>query len=162
MTNRSLIFLSLQKLGYPQCWKGVLFVAAAREAPSLTASKPLPTKLPLDSFTRFWRRMAQRHHDEASQFAFILACSSSSGGGGKGGGGASRAGAGPLTLVAEDLVQLVQDVVDTHPGLGFLKEATEFHSRYVHTVRRKEGRRRKICIRMVEGRRDFKACFTPP
>lgn len=29
---------------------------------------------------------------------------------------------------------LVQDVVDTHPGLTFLKEAQEFHSRYVHTV----------------------------
>ena len=34
----------------------------------------------------------------------------------------------------EDLVALIQDVVDSHPGLGFLKEATEFHSRYVHTV----------------------------
>lgn len=34
----------------------------------------------------------------------------------------------------EDLVPMVQDVVDTHPGLAFLKEATEFHSRYVHTV----------------------------
>ena len=32
------------------------------------------------------------------------------------------------------LVILIQDVVDSHPGLGFLKEATEFHSRYVHTV----------------------------
>ena len=31
-------------------------------------------------------------------------------------------------------VPLIQDVVDTHPGLLFLKEATEFHSRYVHTV----------------------------
>ena len=30
---------------------------------------------------------------------------------------------------------LVQDVVETHPGLTFLKEAAEFHSRYVHTVR---------------------------
>lgn len=29
---------------------------------------------------------------------------------------------------------MVQDVVDTHPGLAFLKEAAEFHSRYVHTV----------------------------
>lgn len=29
---------------------------------------------------------------------------------------------------------MVQDVVETHPGLTFLKEATEFHSRYVHTV----------------------------
>nr|CAG4646020.1 EOG090X00JH [Macrothrix elegans] len=39
-----------------------------------------------------------------------------------------------LYLVPEDFVPLVQDVVDTHPGLTFLKEATEFHSRYVHTV----------------------------
>ncbi|KAF4524697.1 hypothetical protein B566_EDAN014298 [Ephemera danica] len=37
-------------------------------------------------------------------------------------------------LAPEDLAPLVQDVVDTHPGLSFLKEATEFHFRYVHTV----------------------------
>lgn len=29
---------------------------------------------------------------------------------------------------------LVQDVVNTHPGLAFLKEASEFHSRYITTV----------------------------
>lgn len=28
----------------------------------------------------------------------------------------------------------VQDVVDTHPGLAFLKEAADFHSRYITTV----------------------------
>ncbi len=37
-------------------------------------------------------------------------------------------------LLPEDLEGLIQDVVDTHPGLLFLKEAEEFHSRYVHTV----------------------------
>lgn len=37
-------------------------------------------------------------------------------------------------IVPEDLIPLVQDVVETHPGLTFLKEAKEFHSRYVHTV----------------------------
>ncbi|KAJ8950079.1 hypothetical protein NQ318_017804 [Aromia moschata] len=37
-------------------------------------------------------------------------------------------------LPPEDFIPLVQDVVETHPGLTFLKEATEFHSRYVHTV----------------------------
>lgn len=37
-------------------------------------------------------------------------------------------------IIPEDLIPLVQDVVETHPGLTFLKEATEFHSRYVHTV----------------------------
>lgn len=41
---------------------------------------------------------------------------------------------GRFYLVPEDFVPLVQDVVDTHPGLTFLKEAAEFHSRYVHTV----------------------------
>lgn len=29
---------------------------------------------------------------------------------------------------------MMQDVIETHPGLGFLKEAAEFHSRYIHTV----------------------------
>nr|XP_058906485.1 serine/threonine-protein phosphatase 2A regulatory subunit B'' subunit beta isoform X4 [Kogia breviceps] len=31
-------------------------------------------------------------------------------------------------------VPRVQDVVNTHPGLAFLKEASEFHSRYITTV----------------------------
>ena len=60
--------------------------------------------------------MSSQNHDEASQFVFILTR------------GLRR------YLLAEDFVPLIQDVVDTHPGLGFLKEATEFHSRYVHTV----------------------------
>ncbi|KAL0849951.1 hypothetical protein ABMA28_011874 [Loxostege sticticalis] len=55
-------------------------------------------------------------HDQASRFVYILTRGKSS------------------TLAPEDFVPLVQDVVDTHPGLSFLKEATEFHSRYVHTV----------------------------
>jgi hypothetical protein len=54
--------------------------------------------------------------DEAAQFVWLLTAGSRS------------------HLVPEDLVPLIQDVVDTHPGLLFLKEATEFHSRYVHTV----------------------------
>lgn len=57
-------------------------------------------------------------HDATSRFVFIVSH-----------GQRSR----PYIL-PEDLVSLVQDVVDTHPGLAFLKEAAEFHSRYVHTV----------------------------
>lgn len=37
-------------------------------------------------------------------------------------------------LLPEDFEHLLQDVIDTHPGLLFLKEAEEFHSRYIHTV----------------------------
>lgn len=29
---------------------------------------------------------------------------------------------------------ILQDVVETHPGLTFLKDAPEFHSRYITTV----------------------------
>jgi len=33
-----------------------------------------------------------------------------------------------------DWLVMLQDVVDTHPGLTFLQDAPEFHSRYVQTV----------------------------
>jgi hypothetical protein len=67
--------------------------------------------------TALWVQMCRQNHDESSQFVYLLTR------------GSRR------FLVPEDFVPLVQDIVDTHPGLGFLKEATEFHSRYVHTVR---------------------------
>lgn len=57
-------------------------------------------------------------HDSVSRFVYIL----------------SRGQRSRPYILPEDLVCLVQDVVDTHPGLAFLKEASEFHSRYVHTV----------------------------
>lgn len=57
-------------------------------------------------------------HDAASRFLFIV----------------SRGDPKRQWIAPEDWVPLVQDVVDTHPGLAFLKEASEFHSRYVHTV----------------------------
>ena len=32
------------------------------------------------------------------------------------------------------MMVMIQDVVDSHPGLTFLQDAPEFHSRYVQTV----------------------------
>ena len=32
------------------------------------------------------------------------------------------------------MMMSLQDVVDSHPGLMFLQDAPEFHSRYVQTV----------------------------
>ncbi|XP_072935713.1 uncharacterized protein [Epargyreus clarus] len=91
----------------PLYWKMPLFLATQQ---SLHA--------PVDGhkFIDFWREMTSQCHDQASRFVYILTRGKSN------------------TLAAEDFVPLVQDVVDTHPGLSFLKEATEFHSRYVHTV----------------------------
>lgn len=62
-------------------------------------------------------RMSNTHHDAASKFIRITTRGLRN------------------SILPEDLIPLVQDVVETHPGLTFLKEATEFHSRYVHTVR---------------------------
>ncbi|KAH8291942.1 hypothetical protein KR054_002394 [Drosophila jambulina] len=69
-------------------------------------------------FVEFWKQMNIYCHEAASRFVYIL----------------SRGQRFRSYIVPEDLVPMVQDVVDTHPGLAFLKEATEFHSRYVHTV----------------------------
>ena len=94
-------------------WKGTLFSAAGGDKTGL---------LSYVAFSDFWRKMCANHYDEAAQLAHILSC--------KNPGNRNNRG----FLSPEDFVPLVQDVVDTHPGLGFLKEATEFHSRYVHTV----------------------------
>jgi hypothetical protein len=60
--------------------------------------------------------MCQTCHDDASKFVYILSR------------GKAR------HLVPEDFVAMIQDVINTHPGLSFLKDAYEFHSRYVQTV----------------------------
>lgn len=68
--------------------------------------------------TLLFRRMSVFCNDTVSRFVYIM----------------SRGQRSRPYILPEDLVCLVQDVVDTHPGLAFLKEASEFHSRYVHTV----------------------------
>jgi len=87
--------------------------------------------------------LVSEYHDEASRFVHLLTSQNPSGGVSSTSdgvnneqvvNGVSGVSGGRAHLVPEDFVGLVQDVVDTHPGLTFLKEAAEFHSRYVHTV----------------------------
>jgi serine/threonine-protein phosphatase 2A regulatory subunit B'' len=68
-------------------------------------------------------RICKNHHDNASKFVHILVLSS------------------PVStsinrqyLTIDDWDYLIQDIIDTHPGLKFLREAREFHSRYIKTV----------------------------
>lgn len=68
------------------------------------------------NFNLILTRMVNSCHDAAARFTYILTRGSRN------------------WLCPEDFIPLVQDVVETHPGLTFLKEAAEFHSRYVHTV----------------------------
>ncbi|XP_062969811.1 serine/threonine-protein phosphatase 2A regulatory subunit B'' subunit alpha isoform X2 [Cynocephalus volans] len=93
--------------GYPLYWKAPMFRAAGGEKTGFVSAQ---------SFIAMWRKLLNNHHDDASKFICLLAkpnCSS---------------------LEQEDFIPLLQDVVDTHPGLTFLKDAPEFHSRYITTV----------------------------
>ncbi|XP_050310019.1 serine/threonine-protein phosphatase 2A regulatory subunit B'' subunit beta-like isoform X4 [Anthonomus grandis grandis] len=90
----------------PLYWKTPLYLAACADKGACT----------FEQFMTFWQGMALSSHDAASRFVYILTRGRRQ------------------YLVPEDFIPMVQDVVETHPGLTFLKEATEFHSRYVHTV----------------------------
>ncbi|XP_052025370.1 serine/threonine-protein phosphatase 2A regulatory subunit B'' subunit beta isoform X2 [Apodemus sylvaticus] len=91
----------------PLYWKSLLFSAAGGER---TGS------LSVHKFVAMWRKVLLTCHDDASKFLQLLSSPGSRG------------------LVQEDFVPFLQDVVNSHPGLSFLKEASEFHSRYITTV----------------------------
>lgn len=91
----------------PLYWKIPLFLAAGGEQKGFVE---------MNVFLEFWKELTATHHDAASKFINIVTRGLRN------------------NILPEDLIPLVQDVVETHPGLVFLKEATEFHSRYVHTV----------------------------
>ncbi|XP_014478331.1 PREDICTED: uncharacterized protein LOC106746326 isoform X2 [Dinoponera quadriceps] len=91
----------------PLYWKIPLFLAADGDPKGYVE---------MNAFLEFWKELTSTHYDAASKFIRIVTRGLRS------------------NILPEDLIPLVQDVVETHPGLIFLKEATEFHSRYVHTV----------------------------
>ncbi|KAM4042883.1 serine/threonine-protein phosphatase 2A regulatory subunit B'' subunit alpha isoform 1-T2 [Anomaloglossus baeobatrachus] len=93
--------------GCPLYWKAALFNAAGGERTGVVS---------VHSFIAMWRKLLQNCHDDNSKFMNLLAKPGCS------------------YLEQEDFIPLLQDMVDTHPGLTFLKEAPEFHSRYITTV----------------------------
>ncbi|XP_026917593.1 serine/threonine-protein phosphatase 2A regulatory subunit B'' subunit alpha isoform X2 [Acinonyx jubatus] len=93
--------------GCPLYWKAPMFRAAGGERTGFVSAQ---------SFVAMWRKLLNNHHDDASKFICLLAKPSCN------------------SLEQEDFIPLLQDVVDTHPGLTFLKDAPEFHSRYITTV----------------------------
>ncbi|KAB0343186.1 hypothetical protein FD754_020112 [Muntiacus muntjak] len=96
-----------QACGCPLYWKGPLFCSAGGERTGSVS---------VHKFVAMWRKVLQNCHDDAAKFVHLLVSPGCS------------------YLVQEDFVPFLQDVVNTHPGLAFLKEAAEFHSRYITTV----------------------------
>ncbi|XP_037842208.2 serine/threonine-protein phosphatase 2A regulatory subunit B'' subunit beta isoform X3 [Chlorocebus sabaeus] len=93
--------------GCPLYWKGPLFYGAGGERTGSVS---------VHKFVAMWRKILQNCHDDAARFVHLLMSP------------------GCNYLVQDDFVPFLQDVVNTHPGLSFLKEASEFHSRYITTV----------------------------
>nr|XP_019953729.1 PREDICTED: serine/threonine-protein phosphatase 2A regulatory subunit B'' subunit alpha isoform X1 [Paralichthys olivaceus] len=93
--------------GCPLYWKSPMFYAAGGERTGFVS---------VHSFIATWRKLLHSCHDDASRFIYLLAKP------------------GCNYLEQEDFIPLLQDIVDTHPGLTFLKDAPEFHSRYITTV----------------------------
>ncbi|XP_064242195.1 serine/threonine-protein phosphatase 2A regulatory subunit B'' subunit alpha [Passer domesticus] len=93
--------------GCPLYWKAPLFNASGGERTG---------RVSVHSFVSMWRKILRSCHDDASRFTSLLAKP------------------GCECLQQEDFIPLLQDVVETHPGLTFLKDAPEFHSRYITTV----------------------------
>ncbi|NXV91750.1 P2R3A phosphatase, partial [Calonectris borealis] len=99
--------VSLQICGCPLYWKAPMFNASGGERTGCVS---------VHSFVSMWRKILCNCHDDASRFTYLLAKPSCD------------------YLEQEDFILLLQDVVETHPGLTFLKDAPEFHSRYITTV----------------------------
>ncbi|XP_054241883.1 serine/threonine-protein phosphatase 2A regulatory subunit B'' subunit alpha isoform X1 [Indicator indicator] len=91
----------------PLYWKAPMFIASGGERTGCVS---------VHSFVSMWRKILRNCHDEASRFTYLLAKPNCD------------------YLEQEDFIPLLQDVVETHPGLTFLKDAPEFHSRYITTV----------------------------
>ncbi|XP_030629503.1 serine/threonine-protein phosphatase 2A regulatory subunit B'' subunit alpha isoform X1 [Chanos chanos] len=93
--------------GCPLYWKAPMFNCAGGERTGFVS---------VHSFIATWRKLLHSCYDDASKFVYLLAKPGCS------------------YLEQEDFIPLLQDIVDTHPGLTFLKDAPEFHSRYITTV----------------------------
>ncbi|KAG7467082.1 hypothetical protein MATL_G00149540 [Megalops atlanticus] len=91
----------------PLYWKAPLFYSAGGDRTGFVS---------VHKFIAMWRKTLQTCHDDASKFVHLLAKP------------------GCNYLEQEDFIPFLQDVVNTHTGLAFLKEASDFHSRYITTV----------------------------
>ncbi|KAJ8253146.1 hypothetical protein GJAV_G00209640 [Gymnothorax javanicus] len=91
----------------PLYWKAPLFYAAGGDRTGFVS---------VHKFIAMWRKVLLTCHDDAAKFVHLLAKPGCS------------------FLEQDDFIPFLQDVVNSHTGLVFLKEASDFHSRYITTV----------------------------
>ncbi|XP_071949420.1 serine/threonine-protein phosphatase 2A regulatory subunit B'' subunit beta-like isoform X1 [Antedon mediterranea] len=93
--------------GCPKYWRMALYHAAGGKD-----DVPLTQEM----FVTMWQRVISECHDDSSRLFRLLVKPKCN------------------YISAEDWYPMIQDVVNSHPGLSFLQDAPEFHSRYIHTV----------------------------
>ena len=112
-------------LGFGRYWRIPLFQKAALMA-GLSADKL--EVISKDAFVTMWKKMVSQCYDNASRFIWLLQSSQTQ----------PKPNVPnrqqPLYSLPQDFIPLMQDIVDNHPSLDFLRDAKEFHSRYIHTV----------------------------
>ncbi|KAJ1369033.1 hypothetical protein KIN20_030412 [Parelaphostrongylus tenuis] len=91
----------------PLYWKNPIFM-------SLTKGES--RRVSLMDFTVWWRAMTSVAHDEAARFIYTLSHGTRS------------------YLIREDLYGMIMDIMHTHPGLEFCREAVDFHDKYCDVV----------------------------
>ncbi|XGW34676.1 hypothetical protein V3C99_018568 [Haemonchus contortus] len=92
-----------EAVNLPLYWKHPIFM-------SLTKGES--RRATLIDFTAWWRAMTSVAHDEAARFIYTLSYGSRS------------------FLTREDLYGMVMDIMHSHPGLEFCREAVDFHDKY--------------------------------
>jgi len=94
--------------GLTSYWKSALFKAASLNEETSTVSK--------DEVCNMWKIVSQSNHDKCSKLVAMLSKKENN------------------FLEFDDFLCLLLDIVECHPGLLFLRDAPEFHTRYINTV----------------------------
>ncbi|XP_065056603.1 serine/threonine-protein phosphatase 2A regulatory subunit B'' subunit beta-like [Rhopilema esculentum] len=97
----------VQILGLPLYWKYPLYKACGGHSKGYVTFQELSVT---------WEIVLKTYHDPAARLFKFLAPPEKD------------------FLTKEDFNGFIQDVIETHPGLQFLMDAPEFHSRYITTV----------------------------
>ena len=100
--------LIMKACGLPLYWKAPFFNACGGKANG---------DVTLAACVATYERICSQYHDDASKLFHMLTKKGREG-----------------WLEVEDLEVLLKDIIHTHPGLHFLLDAPEFHSRYIVTV----------------------------
>jgi serine/threonine-protein phosphatase 2A regulatory subunit B'' len=112
-----------QAIGFAVYSKRAVYDACLRlNAINLDSSLTAPASLTFNQFNTYWQLMTTDCHDEASRFIYTLAAAAT---------GERK----PRNyLVHDDFVPILLDLIHTYPGLSFLVNSTQFHSKYCEVV----------------------------